>query len=48
MLTQNMTGWPLKKPVHSAMNAKVGEAVRPSQEATSGAARPPPAQASTS
>jgi hypothetical protein len=46
---QSMSGWPLKKPVHSAMIAKVGAAARPSQPAAPGAARlPPPQQVSTS
>jgi hypothetical protein len=27
---QSMSGWSLKKPVHSAMSAKVGAAARPS------------------
>jgi hypothetical protein len=38
---QSMSGWPLKKPVHSAMNAKVGAAAKPSQPAAPGATRPP-------
>ena len=45
---QGMSGWPLNKPVHSAMMANVGAAARPSQPAAPEAARPPPAQVSTS
>ena len=45
---QSMSGWPLKKPVHSAMNAKVGAAAKRSQPAAPGATRPPPTQVSTS
>jgi len=30
---QSMSGWPLNKPVHSAMMANVGAAARPSQPA---------------
>ncbi|MGA9281875.1 MAG: hypothetical protein WBW00_11385, partial [Pseudolabrys sp.] len=30
---QSMSGWSQKKPVHSAMSAKVGAAARPSQPA---------------
>ena len=44
----SMSGWPLNKPVHSAMMANVGAAARPSQPAAPEAARPPPAQVSTS
>jgi len=43
---QSMSGWPLKKPVHKAMIAKVGAAARPSQPAAPVAALP--AQVSTS
>ena len=43
---QSMSGWPLKKPFHSAIIAKVGAAARPSQPAAPVAALP--AQVSTS
>jgi hypothetical protein len=45
---QSMSGWPLNKPVHSAMMANVGAAARLSQPAAPEAARSPPAQVSTS
>jgi hypothetical protein len=45
---QSMSGWPLNKPVHSAMMANVGAAARLSQPAAPETARPLPAQASTS
>ena len=45
---QSMSGWPLNKPVHSAMSAKVGAAARPSHAAGPGAEWPPPVQVSTS
>jgi hypothetical protein len=45
---QSMSGWPLNKPVHSAMMANVGAAARPSQLARPEAAPPPPARVSTS
>jgi hypothetical protein len=43
---QSMSEWPLKKPVHKAMIAKVGAAARPSHRAMPGAAFP--SQVSTS
>jgi hypothetical protein len=45
---QSMSGWPLNKPVHSAMVAKVGAAARPSQPAAPKVAPRPPALVSTS
>jgi hypothetical protein len=45
---QSMSGWPLNKPVHSAIMANVGAAARLSQPAAPETARPLPAQASTS
>src|SRR5262249_33618158 len=45
---QSMSGWPVKKPVHSAMSAKVGAAVRLSQPPAPRGGWPPPAQVSTS
>jgi hypothetical protein len=43
---QNISGWPSKKAVQTAMMAKVGVAARPSHPA--GAAWPPPARVSAS
>jgi hypothetical protein len=45
---QSVSGWPLHKPVNSAMMANVGAAARPSHPAAPEVARPPPAQVSTS
>lgn len=47
MPMQSMSGWPLNKPVHSAMMANVGAAARPGQPAAPEAVWPPPARVST-
>src|SRR4029453_8299702 len=44
---QSMSGWPVKKTVHSAMSVKVGAAARPSHTAKPAPAWPQPAQMST-
>jgi hypothetical protein len=48
MAMQSMSGWPLKRPFHTAMIANVGAAARLSHRAMPGAALPLTARVSTS